>query len=152
MIRASELDGITHDTEIEDYIPELVPGTPEYDETLRETSKQVEDPEFYGLFSDTSEQIRDATNNFFDELHNTLYLLDNGEQQDAMTHLENARESYEQLEGAYEEFMSFRVEIGVEEELGDYLTELGHGLTSVEQLVPGGPTPSAESGEPRKAS
>ncbi|WEL23493.1 hypothetical protein [Candidatus Nanohalovita haloferacivicina] len=152
MIRGQELDGITHDTELENYVPELVPGTVEYDETVLEASRQVNELDFYNNFSEATEEIREATEAFFDELHNTLYLLDNGREEKAAEHLEEAGENYESLEEAYEEFLELEAETGVAQELNDYLMDLQEGLYSVEELVPEVQKPSAHAGEPRKAS
>lgn len=135
MIRPGELNGRTHEKGLESEIPELVSGTREYEETVRALNPG-DDLELYGRFAEKTDRVVDAVEEFFDEIQNALYLLDNGSGPSARKHVSEARESYLNAFGAYRDLaMDRSMDVEFPETVDIYFEEIREGLEEVEKMA-----------------
>lgn len=133
MIYEDDLEGRTCNTDPQDQIPELVPGTPEYDEVLfdgfyeegRVASRRL---------SRTAEQLRKPLEKLGMEKANALYLLDNPDDGDPNPHIQKAWSAYAEAER--EARWAARTVPGISmETVESRLEEMKQGIESMEALT-----------------
>ena len=135
MIEPEDLEGRTHYQDFEEEIPEVVTGTLEYTDLAGRLDSSVE-ADVYERFSDKTDDLMSALDEFFEELQSALYGIDNGSPDLARDSLDAAKDRYDEARQAYTKLESDEyLDLELPGRVDEYFDEIRTGLESVEDML-----------------